>query len=204
MVVQCPNCQTKFRIADDKVTEKGVRVRCVLQKCAFQVKKTAASRMQPRDTPGKERKITRRSRPRSSPPRSSSEPARDHPARAASDRRDQSCDGEAASSSSLPAASLDSSTAAAHRDGLELARDSRSGKSNPAAAAPAFESAGSRSEPRADLALDRVGARRGRPALAPPHFPSGARVKKGCPALAATADGRLAPAPLRRRSLRNA
>ena len=39
MVVQCPTCQSKFRIADDKVTDKGVRVRCTSCKNVFQVKK---------------------------------------------------------------------------------------------------------------------------------------------------------------------
>ncbi len=40
MVVQCPSCQTKFRIADEKVTDRGVRVRCTSCKNVFQVKKS--------------------------------------------------------------------------------------------------------------------------------------------------------------------
>ncbi len=32
MVVQCPNCQARFKLADDKVTAKGVKIRC--SKCA--------------------------------------------------------------------------------------------------------------------------------------------------------------------------
>lgn len=39
VVVQCPNCSSKFRIADEKVTERGVRVRCTSCKNVFQVKK---------------------------------------------------------------------------------------------------------------------------------------------------------------------
>ncbi len=43
MIVQCDNCQTKFRIADGKVTERGVKVRC--SKCAhvFLVRREAPS-----------------------------------------------------------------------------------------------------------------------------------------------------------------
>src|SRR5438270_10212000 len=43
VVVQCPNCQSKFRIADDKVTDRGVRVRCTSCKNVFQVKKPGAA-----------------------------------------------------------------------------------------------------------------------------------------------------------------
>jgi len=32
MVVQCPNCQARFKLADDKVSAKGVKIRC--SKCA--------------------------------------------------------------------------------------------------------------------------------------------------------------------------
>ncbi|GAC1342798.1 MAG: hypothetical protein NVSMB23_15860 [Myxococcales bacterium] len=42
MVAQCPSCQSKFRIADDKVTERGVRVRCSSCKTVFQVRKSGA------------------------------------------------------------------------------------------------------------------------------------------------------------------
>ncbi|MDQ3264592.1 MAG: zinc-ribbon domain-containing protein [Myxococcota bacterium] len=42
MIVKCESCQTRFRIPDEKVTEKGVKVRCT--KCAhtFRVSKTAS------------------------------------------------------------------------------------------------------------------------------------------------------------------
>ena len=43
MVVQCPTCQSKFRIADEKVTDRGVRVRCTSCKNVFQVKKPGAA-----------------------------------------------------------------------------------------------------------------------------------------------------------------
>lgn len=43
MVVQCPTCQSKFRIADDKVTEKGVRVRCTSCRNVFQVRRPGAA-----------------------------------------------------------------------------------------------------------------------------------------------------------------
>ncbi|HZX93786.1 MAG TPA: zinc-ribbon domain-containing protein [Myxococcales bacterium] len=39
MVVQCPTCQSKFRIADEKVTERGVRVRCTSCKNVFQARR---------------------------------------------------------------------------------------------------------------------------------------------------------------------
>ena len=42
MVVQCPTCQSKFRIADEKVTDRGVRVRCTSCKNVFQVRKPGA------------------------------------------------------------------------------------------------------------------------------------------------------------------
>ncbi len=28
LIVQCDKCRTKYRVADEKVTDKGVRVRC--------------------------------------------------------------------------------------------------------------------------------------------------------------------------------
>ena len=43
MVVQCNSCQTKFRIADEKVTDRGVRVRCTSCKNVFQVRKAGAA-----------------------------------------------------------------------------------------------------------------------------------------------------------------
>src|SRR5690349_18067197 len=41
VVVQCPSCQSRFRVADEKVTERGVRVRCTVCKNVFPVKKGA-------------------------------------------------------------------------------------------------------------------------------------------------------------------
>ncbi|HEY2027651.1 MAG TPA: zinc-ribbon domain-containing protein [Myxococcales bacterium] len=43
MVVQCPTCSSKFRIADEKVTDRGVRVRCTSCKSVFQVRKSGLS-----------------------------------------------------------------------------------------------------------------------------------------------------------------
>ena len=48
VVVQCPNCQSKFRIADEKVTDRGVRVRCTACKNVFQVRK--GGEMKPADS----------------------------------------------------------------------------------------------------------------------------------------------------------
>jgi predicted Zn finger-like uncharacterized protein len=39
VVVQCPNCQSRFRVADEKVTDRGVRVRCTNCKNVFPVRK---------------------------------------------------------------------------------------------------------------------------------------------------------------------
>jgi predicted Zn finger-like uncharacterized protein len=47
VVVQCPTCQSKFRIADEKVTDRGVRVRCTSCKNVFQVKKAGAAGADP-------------------------------------------------------------------------------------------------------------------------------------------------------------
>jgi len=47
VVVQCPTCQSKFRIADEKVTDRGVRVRCTSCKNVFQVKKPGAAGADP-------------------------------------------------------------------------------------------------------------------------------------------------------------
>ncbi|MCA1826190.1 MAG: zinc-ribbon domain-containing protein [Myxococcales bacterium] len=52
MVVQCPTCQSKFRIADDKVTDRGVRVRCTSCKNVFQVRKPGASASEAAPGPG--------------------------------------------------------------------------------------------------------------------------------------------------------
>ena len=43
MVVQCPSCQTRFRVADEKVGDRGVRVRCSSCKDVFSVKKSGAA-----------------------------------------------------------------------------------------------------------------------------------------------------------------
>jgi predicted Zn finger-like uncharacterized protein len=42
VVAQCPSCQSKFRIADERVTERGVRVRCSSCKTVFQVRKSGS------------------------------------------------------------------------------------------------------------------------------------------------------------------
>jgi predicted Zn finger-like uncharacterized protein len=47
VVVQCPTCQSKFRIADEKVTDRGVRVRCTSCKNVFQVKKPGTAGADP-------------------------------------------------------------------------------------------------------------------------------------------------------------
>jgi predicted Zn finger-like uncharacterized protein len=41
MIVKCDQCQTRFKIPDDKVTEKGVKVRCTKCSHTFRVKKGA-------------------------------------------------------------------------------------------------------------------------------------------------------------------
>ena len=39
MIVQCESCQSRFRVSDDKVTDRGVRVRCTGCRAVFVVKK---------------------------------------------------------------------------------------------------------------------------------------------------------------------
>src|SRR5580658_1903887 len=39
MIVKCASCQTRFKIGDDKVTEKGVKVRCTKCGTIFTVRK---------------------------------------------------------------------------------------------------------------------------------------------------------------------
>jgi predicted Zn finger-like uncharacterized protein len=39
MIVKCEQCQTRFKIPDEKVTEKGVKVRCTKCQSTFRVKK---------------------------------------------------------------------------------------------------------------------------------------------------------------------
>jgi predicted Zn finger-like uncharacterized protein len=51
VVVQCPNCQSRFRVADGKVSERGVRVRCSACKTVFAVRKSADA-----NTSGNEKK----------------------------------------------------------------------------------------------------------------------------------------------------
>lgn len=41
MIVKCEQCQTRFRIPDEKVTEKGVKVRCTKCHNTFRVKRAA-------------------------------------------------------------------------------------------------------------------------------------------------------------------
>ncbi|HZX66591.1 MAG TPA: zinc-ribbon domain-containing protein, partial [Myxococcales bacterium] len=41
VVVQCPNCQSRFRVADEKVSDRGVRVRCSACKTVFAVRRSA-------------------------------------------------------------------------------------------------------------------------------------------------------------------
>lgn len=43
MIVKCEQCQTRFKIPDDKVTEKGVKVRCTKCQHTFRVKKEGDS-----------------------------------------------------------------------------------------------------------------------------------------------------------------
>jgi predicted Zn finger-like uncharacterized protein len=39
MIVQCPSCQAKFRIGDEKVTDKGVKIRCTRCSNVFPVRR---------------------------------------------------------------------------------------------------------------------------------------------------------------------
>src|SRR5262245_10999385 len=51
MIVKCEQCQTRFKIPDDKVTEKGVKVRCTKCQHTFRVKKEGAAAA-PAEAPG--------------------------------------------------------------------------------------------------------------------------------------------------------
>jgi predicted Zn finger-like uncharacterized protein len=42
MIVKCDQCQTRFKIPDEKVTERGVKVRCTKCQNTFRVKKAAS------------------------------------------------------------------------------------------------------------------------------------------------------------------
>src|SRR5687768_16065804 len=39
MIVKCDQCQSRFKITDEKVTEKGVKVRCTKCQHTFRVKR---------------------------------------------------------------------------------------------------------------------------------------------------------------------
>jgi len=52
VVVQCPSCQTRFRVADEKVSDRGVRVRCSSCKDVFSVKKSGAAEPASSETAG--------------------------------------------------------------------------------------------------------------------------------------------------------
>src|SRR5271154_5935360 len=41
MIVTCPQCQTRFRIPDERVTAKGVKVRCTRCRHTFRVSRPA-------------------------------------------------------------------------------------------------------------------------------------------------------------------
>ena len=43
MIIQCEKCQTKFRLDDSRVTDKGVKVRCTKCKYVFTVRKEASA-----------------------------------------------------------------------------------------------------------------------------------------------------------------
>lgn len=47
MIVQCDQCQTRFKIPDEKVTEKGVKVRCTRCQHTFRVSRAPAAAVPP-------------------------------------------------------------------------------------------------------------------------------------------------------------
>jgi predicted Zn finger-like uncharacterized protein len=51
MIVTCPQCQTRFRIPDDKVTAKGVKVRCTRCRHTFRVSRPSEPLAPPSDDP---------------------------------------------------------------------------------------------------------------------------------------------------------
>ncbi len=69
MIIQCDKCGTKFELADDKIGEKGARVRCSKCKSVFTVKKPASQQEQqaPSPPPPPEQKEKPKA-PSSSPP----------------------------------------------------------------------------------------------------------------------------------------
>lgn len=51
MIVKCEQCQTRFKIPDDKVTEKGVKVRCTKCQHTFRVMRESAAGAAPEADP---------------------------------------------------------------------------------------------------------------------------------------------------------
>jgi predicted Zn finger-like uncharacterized protein len=51
MIVKCDQCQTRFKIPDEKVTEKGVKVRCTKCQHTFKVNRRADSVLEPTPPP---------------------------------------------------------------------------------------------------------------------------------------------------------
>src|SRR5271166_4387798 len=51
MIVTCPQCQTRFRIPDEKVTAKGVKVRCTRCRHTFRVSRPAEPVAEASDDP---------------------------------------------------------------------------------------------------------------------------------------------------------
>src|SRR6478736_4892844 len=50
MIVKCEQCQTRFKIPDEKVTDKGVKVRCT--KCGHTFRVTRESAVSAQGAPG--------------------------------------------------------------------------------------------------------------------------------------------------------
>ena len=53
MIVQCTSCQTKFRVPDEKIGDKAVKVRCSKCQAVFGVKRAADGSAAPVDLPAK-------------------------------------------------------------------------------------------------------------------------------------------------------
>jgi|GEM_PF-1933161 len=51
MIIQCDKCGTKFELADEKIGDKGARVRCSKCKSVFTVKKPEATQEEPKAPP---------------------------------------------------------------------------------------------------------------------------------------------------------
>ena len=56
MIVQCERCQTKFRVDDEKVPEKGIKARCSQCKNVFQIEPSPTSTAAPPEAPKIKRK----------------------------------------------------------------------------------------------------------------------------------------------------